>query len=302
MDIVKFAKGFLPRIGKDDVMEDIRVTIQALEDEVIPSYNQAAVFFNTHKLKSAENLMISSDFRAKADYRGPKQSTIIGEINAMLPAVLENLKYMDKQLSTLLERDLLSDAMTARKAIMLRAVESIDFATGYALDLLNVFYHNESMEVQKSSAIEMDRVTRDRVKKNAGYFGYVLSDYARPNDKIKTIIAKVPDVMLNAGDEGAVSAFNLERYDDFQSSAISFFNRSPIFVIRMAIAEWQNNRYHAAVEKKKVLELRLMHLTGQREGQNNPALEKQIEVQQRRVEKLSRYIQDVEDELELAEA
>lgn len=301
MDLVKFAKGFLPRIAKDDVMEDIRVTIQTLEDEVIPSYSQASVFFNTHPLKAAENISLSIDYRSKSVYSGPKQSNMISEINAMLPAMLENLKYLDKQLSTLLERDILSDAMTARKAVLLRAVESIGFVTNYSLDLLNVLYHNEEMHIQKSSAVEMDRVTRERVKKHIGHFAYCLSDYAMANDKLKAIFGKIPDVMVNSGDEGAVSAFNLDRLDTLKSSVIAHFNRSPIFVIRMAIAEWQNNRYHAAVEKKKVLELRLMHLNAQRDGQNNPSLEKQIEVQQRRVEKLARYIQDVEDELQLSE-
>lgn len=302
MDIVKFAKGFLPRIAKDDVMEDIRVTIQTLEDEVIPAYAQAAVFFNTHKLKAADNIGLAIDFEHKVVFSGPKQNNIIAMINGMLPSMLENLKYLDKQLSTILERDVVSDAMTAKKAVLLRSVESIDFASDFALDLLNVYYHNEAMAVEKSSAIEMDRVTRERVKKNIGHFALVLSDYARPTDKLKAIYGKVPEVMVNSGDEGAVSAFNLDRLDDFKSSAIAHFNRSPIYVIRLMIAEWQNNRYHAAVEKKKVLELRLMHLSAQRDGQNNPALEKQIDVQQRRVEKLARYIQDVEDELQLAEA
>lgn len=302
MDIVKFAKGFLPRISKDDVMEDIRSTIQVLEDEVIPAYAQAAVFFNTHKLKSADALTLTIDFRHKVTYPGPKQNNIVAEINAMLPSVLENLKYLDKQLATILERDVLSDAMTAKKAVLLRSVESIDFAADFALDLLNVFYYSEAMAVEKSSSIEMDRVTRDRVKKNVGHFALVLGDYSRPTDKLKAIYGKIPEVMVTSGDEGAVEAFNLDRLDDFKSSVVAHFNRSPIYVIRLMIAEWQNNRYHAAVEKKKVLELRLMHLNGQLAGQKNPSLEKQIDVQQRRVEKLSRYIQDVEDELNLAEA
>jgi hypothetical protein len=67
----------------------------------------------------------------------------------------------------------------------------------------------------------------------------------------------------------------------------------------MVVAEWQSNRYKANKDKKKTLELRLLHLKLQNEGKDDPKIEKEINYIQGRVDKIERYLKDVEESLEV---
>jgi hypothetical protein len=64
----------------------------------------------------------------------------------------------------------------------------------------------------------------------------------------------------------------------------------------MAIANYQIERYNSNKEKKKVLELRLLHLRLLNDGKNDPKIEKEINYIQRRVDSLDRKIKDSEAE------
>jgi hypothetical protein len=69
---------------------------------------------------------------------------------------------------------------------------------------------------------------------------------------------------------------------------------NPIYHVRLAIAEWQAAKYHEAVEEQKSLELRLMHLKKQRSGQQDAALEKMIDVQEKRMLVITNEIIEME--------
>ncbi|MOA51277.1 hypothetical protein D3C78_1744100 [compost metagenome] len=67
---------------------------------------------------------------------------------------------------------------------------------------------------------------------------------------------------------------------------------NPIYYVRMAIAEWQVNRYKAAVEEKRALEYRLLVL---KDGSKDAKIEQEIVYTEGRLQKLNKKLNDMEE-------
>ena len=300
MNIINFIRGLLPRFDKSRVMEELRVTISELEQTVIPSYSAAADYFKQNKLKSKNNLDRSALFYRNCDVSGGKQATFIGDIARRLEFIKANAEYVLESLEKTLEHDVLSSALNAQKALLIRAASDISFVSRYSLDLLTVIYSTEATErnqdVVGSVGVLLNQVTR--VDQRLIQFARILSDYGIPLAKFEKLIGSVPEVIINDSTIDSLKGlYQGKQIDPMSNVGVSNFQGSPILWIKMNIAEWQAHRYKVNKEKKKGLELRLLHLKELQKGQNNPRLEKEIEYIQERVEKMSYEMNEMEAEL-----
>ena len=300
MNIINFIRGLLPRFDKSRVMEELRVTISELEQTVIPSYSAAAEYFKQTKLKSKNNLERSSIFYRNCDVSGGKQATFIGDIARRLEFIKANAEYVLESLEKTLEHDVLSSALNAQKALLIRAASDISFVSRYSLDLLTVVYSIEAIERDKevvgSVGVLLNQVAR--VDQRLIQFARILSDYGIPLAKFEKLIGSVPEVIINDSTIDSLKGlYQGKQIDPMSNVGVSNFQGSPILWIKMNIAEWQAHRYKVNKEKKKGLELRLLHLKELQKGQNNPRLEKEIEYIQERVEKMSYEMNEMEAEL-----
>ena len=300
MNIINFIRGLLPRFDKSRVMEELRVTISELEQTVIPSYSAAADYFKQNKLKSKNNLERSTLFYRNCDVSGGKQATFIGDIARRLEFIKANAEYVLESLEKTLEHDVLSGALNAQKALLIRAASDISFVSRYSLDLLTVVYSMEATErnqdVVDSVGVLPNEVTR--VDQRLIQFARILSDYGIPLAKFEKLIGSVPEVIINDSTIDSLKGlYQGKQIDPMSNVGVSNFQGSPILWIKMNIAEWQAHRYKVNKEKKKGLELRLLHLKELQKGQNNPRLEKEIEYIQERVDKMSYEMNEMEAEL-----
>jgi hypothetical protein len=75
---------------------------------------------------------------------------------------------------------------------------------------------------------------------------------------------------------------------------------NPIYHIGLIVAEYQSNKYKENKELKSNLELRLMNLVSIRDtGQADPGVEREIEMVQSRIDKLSESIRKQEESVGL---
>lgn len=304
MKIFRFIKAMVPRIGKDEILEDLRVTSGELEQVVAPSYLHAAEYFRSNKLKADANKDLSDAFYQKLDKGSmSKQSSFIGEIAVRIPFIKDNLQYVQSQIEELLERDVISEGLTAKKAILIRTASHLSFISRFSTDLLNIVYVNEAVasEAEVEESLQVSPAVVKHVSNNLGMFTNYLSDYGIPNKDFVKLFANIPDVNVSPRNENSISGLYKEKeVDPFTSAYVQGFAGNPIYHVRLIFAEWQASRYKSNKEMKKMLELRLLHLKLVNEKKNDAKVEAEINYIQGRVDKITRYMREVEESVEVA--
>lgn len=286
MKIINFIKSLLPHIDKEDVMEDVDNTKSELVSGVIPSYQSAVIYFKATAIKSDNNQDIQKVFYRNYEIKARgKKSSVVEDVSTALANVKINLDYLSDQVENLFSRDIIKDGLTIRKAILLRGVEHMTFITRYSLDLLNLIYINEakSVNAELTEGFSTSDRTVKLTEKNLFIFARLLYWYSQDLEKFKITLSRGKEAILNdETTQNVIALYNEEEVDPIASGLVSEFEGNPIYHIRLIIAEWQSDRYKSFKDKKKMLELRLLHLKSMETG-SDPKLEKEIEYIQDRI-------------------
>lgn len=302
MKLIQFVKGLLPHFEKSRVLEDLRVTIGELDSIVVDNFNQASEHFKTNKLKADSNKDLADTFYKNFDLqRGSKQASFVGDISKRMAFVKKNADYVLESVEELFERDIIAEGLTVRKALLIRAAESISFVSKFSVDLLNLVYVNEAVaaEVSIEESLKLSPAVVKLVDSNIAKYARLLSDYGIPPDSFKKLIQELPEVVINSKTANSVMGlYNEKDIDPFANSYMVGFTGNPIYHIRLVVAEWQASRYKANKDKKRMLELRLLHLKLLQDKKNDPKLEQEINYIQSRVDKTERYLREVEESIE----
>lgn len=286
MKIINFIKSLLPHIDKEDVMEDIDNTKSEIVSGVIPAYQSASIYFKASGIKSDSNLDIQKVFYRNYEIKARgKKSNMVEDISTALIDVKTNLDYLADQVENLFNRDIIKDGLTLRKAILLRGVEHMTFMSRYSVDLLNLIYINEAKtaNTELTEGFAASDRTAKMTEKNLFIFARLLYWYSQDLEKFKVTLARGKEAILNdATTQNVIALYNEEEVDPIASGLVNEFEGNPIYHIRLIIAEWQSDRYKSFKDKKKMLELRLLHLKSMETG-SDPKLEKEIEYVQDRI-------------------
>lgn len=304
MKIFSFIKALLPHMTKDQVLEDLRITAGEFDQIVAPNYRHAAEYFRVNKVKSEVNKDLSDDF-----YRGlgkgsfPKQASVVGEVALRMTYLQDNLAYVAAQIEAIMERDIINEGLTAKKAILVRAASQFSFISRFAADLLNYLYVYETVEYKTEDGNDMSLApaVKKHVEKDVKIFAMLLSDYGIPNKDFVKIIESLPDVMVSSRNEAVISsAYKESDIDPFSAVYMNGFSGTPIYHIRLVFAQWEASRYKSNKEKKKMLELRLLHLRLVNEKRGDAKIAAEIDYIQSRVDSLERGLRETEQSLELS--
>ena len=301
MKLFEYVKGLMPHIEKSRVTEDLRITSAELDQVAIPSYRVAAEHFKSSKMRSKANQSITTDFYRAFKGQGSKRSNLADEIYARLPDVLENVAYITDQVETILERDVIREGLTAKKVSLIRAAEGMSYISRYSVDLLNYLYINESAELgtETDDALALSPAQIRHVEHNITRFAQLFTDLGVPNTVLAKIILAVPDVIINDRTSSGLQGLYREvELDPLSAGYMTGFVGNPIYHVRLIVAEWQASRYKANKDKKKMLELRLLHLKMAQDRRSDPKLDQEIEYLQGRIDRIARYMTEVETSLE----
>ena len=296
MEILNFIKALLPRLDRNDILEDIRITKAELDNGVIPNYGEASRYFNDNKIKSAVIKDMSTSYYKVATTKR-KENTFVQNINVSFGNIKDNLTFIETELENVLEKDIIADGLTAKKTVLVRAAEHISFITRYSMDLLNYIYNNESIaygtEIASGFAIS-EKISRD-LEKNFNTYVRLLNIYAVANKDFVGKYKNIPEVVINATNFGVVTSTFKERDIDPYNGLVQHFEANPIYHFRLMIAGWQDARYTAFKDKKRMLELNLMNLRMQQDKTPDPKVEKEIIYLQDRIETIAFKMHKMED-------
>lgn len=285
MRLSDFISSILPRLRKDEVLEDLRITAGELANVVTPAYVDANKYLKSSKFDSPE-----AQEAIKTFYRNYKadrtNKNIVVEIHDRLPNLLKNLQFVSDQNDDLLERDILKDGLTAKKAILLRAAEQLSFISRYSIDLLNYLLVVETLK-KGGQAERAAPIIEKKLIDNVVNFGRLLAVYGKDPEDFVEVFDTLPEVVVNEKTYAALAAaYSADKLDPMETLLMSGFEANPIYHIRLVVAEWQADRYKVYKDKKRMLELRLLQLKMLDDKNPDPKIEREIEYIQNRIEGL----------------
>lgn len=277
MEIFNYVKSLLPTFKKDDILEDIRITLNELKSFTIPAYQEAA--------KSSGQLVIRSDaIKNRVNIfntivKPQKKNDIVGTIFAGLQNNLTNLEEVQTRLESILTEDVVSSSMTYQKANLVYFAELSGFVSRYARRFLNYLYISETSLYDGQPGIDEALVPAE-VKWIENYFDnfcYAFAVVSSDPKKLNKALGDIPEIEISKDNESVLSqTMGKEKINPMSANFVPVAI-NPFYHIGLMRAVWQTNRYHAAKREIKCLSLRKLQLERLIENKPDAKIQKEID-------------------------
>lgn len=295
MEILKFLKTLLPNFAKERLADDARITRDELQGIVLAAYQAAEPLTATKKFNSKQ-LQDMNDVYKRTVGLG-KSANFIAAIAEGLPRVIEFQETLQSLIDKKFEKDIVVDGITVWKANVIQAQSLVSFVSRYAASILNYAYVLETEAVGGDSSYARHALSRGDVEQlETDFLDFVNAFAVVSKGSKETLKAfdSIPEISLGTNPE-AVAAVYENKIDPIAMRDVRGFTRSPIFQIRLVVAEWQANRYKKMQDTKQLLELRLLNLRKQADKNPDPRIEQQIQYSQSRVDKYGEAMRRAEE-------
>jgi hypothetical protein len=292
MKIFDFIKSLLPTFGKSRLEEEATITKGELEKMVKPSYDNALPLVAMAKFNSKVSQDINNSFANK--FKMERGQNIIGYLQKAMPKVIDFQAYVQGLIEAKFEKDIIVDGITIFKANVLQAQTTLTFFSRYAGKLLNYFYILETQAVNGDMSYVKDSLSTGDIKWLIDFCN-ALNVVSTNKKDLASSFDKIPDVIVRGNADALSGVYGPKDVDPLGMSVISGFSKSPIFSVRLMVAEYQVRRYKEAQETTRLLELRLLNLQRQNEKQPDAGIEREINYTQSRVDKFAHEMRTFEE-------
>lgn len=287
--------GFLPRVEKNRVLDNVDNTTKLLRDETIPVYDATLrnnLFTRKHSFKNpwVQRRAKAYDTALSRYLKG----NIIEGTSTLLKGALKRLEWIRTQFDG--SGDFLRDNLTFKNVAMIQLYDATCFFIDYARKLLLVVYSYESPAYMsgEDASLPYSKAEMLEIEEQFDMFLKISIVFAKNGENAPKLIESIPEVQFNPNDlESAKSALGLNKLDPLQMG-FSPSTKNPIWFIATAIDEWQHARYEAAKEERKALNLRLIQMRLEQQAQKDAANDRLIEYSENRLRKLNMKIGEME--------
>lgn len=294
MKLQKFVALMLPTFEKGRLTEELQVVRNELKEITLPPLKEAAEFYRHSKLKSKGAINYDKNFLKIAKIAGANGNYVVVS-NQILSNLDEKLDVLGKLIDKAFAKDVGSSSISFLRANILQYLEVVSFSSRYVRRLLLWTLSEEQDETNSPYRLPkaMSRAEERWVWDNRENFANCLSILSIDTRRMESSFQAIPDMVVAPDDIPSVEAtIGQTKTDPFHFGIIPV-RLNPIYYIRMSIAEWQVNRYKAAVEEKRALEYRLLALKDG--GSQDAKLEQEIVYTEGRLQKLNKKIADMEE-------
>jgi hypothetical protein len=303
MQILKFVTGLLPNIEKRTILEDINNNYGELKTATLPAYKSAADSIGKYSFKNKDVEQYNKNFLR--DQSTGFKGNMINVIYETILVVEKNESVANKLTDAIFSDDIITSSMTYRKANMLQYIEALSFFQRYSRKLLLWIYTLETATIndgdsmvksRPSDGVSLKLTDGDTkwLKDNAKSFASIVNIMAIKSSIFQKNVEDIPDMLIDINNTDVVANTVGEKVDPFRMNFIPA-ELNLIYHVRMRIAEFQHERYTAALAERKALEIRLLHLENSMKGKQDPKLEQQIQYSEARLEKLNYKIKKMEE-------
>ena len=283
MKFSEFVAGLLPNFDKSRVIEDIRLRRSELKETTIPVYEGAAPFLSKWSIKSAKVKELEVAFQRITRSR----DNMFNHIHKAFPAILKNLEEVEELVEKTYSEDVAAPGLSYLKANLLQFVVCTGFVARYARKLVSYVYIHETGEFEEGGTIVSDSLTpaeQQYIEINFANFCMALQAISGNPANVKHLLNDVPDIIVKADNEQSLGKTMGE--DKLDPMGMRFVTGvwSPIYQVRMFVAEYQNARHKEAREELGLLQLRKLNLEQTQSGKPDAAVQKRIDALERRIQ------------------
>lgn len=305
LNITGFIKKLLPSFDKSDLESDLEISLESIAT-IQETYTNIEHINKVAKFQSKQVKDLIKEFykefgNVKTKFRtAPNDNIALDTVN-LFKNVKVNGDYLLKEISDAVNDVVVSGALTAYKANMLRAVAHYYFMTRFALDLANFFYIAEAEEsgMDLGKDYKLNNKQKEFIVKNMWVYARMLAVYGQEHDTFKARLDGIDEITLPKDQvDEVVDIYNADKVDMFDNLPSGFIG-SPIYSIRLVFAQWEADRYKNLKDKKKLLELRFLHLKLMKEqSQSDINVEKEIEYLQKRITDIDYKLAKIEESVD----
>jgi hypothetical protein len=295
MKISNYLVSLLPSFHRNTVLEDCKITKTELKEATIPAYTTAVQLLHNWKFKSDIIQKHQDSFRRLV--KTPHSKNIVVAIHDSLNQIVENLTDVEDLIGKTFSEEVAGGGLTYAKANLLQFVEATAFVSKYARKFLLYVYILESNELEGNETGLKDAMAPAEIKwigDNFMSFCVAFKAVSMGTNNVKKLIDGVPDILVTRENASTLpSTVGENKLDPFNMRFIPTW-MNPIYHIGMLVAEWQADRYKAAKEELKLLQMRKMNLEKLHEKKPDAHLQKQIAYMEGRVQGLNYKIDKME--------
>jgi len=295
MKIQKFLSLMLPTFERSRLTEELSVLRAEVDEITLPPYLSVKEHYGRSKLHAKQCQNYDREFAKKIS---PKlaNANYLYAVSTVLEGLGERLDTIEKMVNKAFAQDVGSSAISFTRANLIQYLEVASFASRYARRLLLWTLSEEQAEGKTGFTLPkaMSKAEERWVWDNRDNFAQACRILYIPSRQLESSFAAIPDMTVTADEVPMVEQTLGATKTDPLGFGLIPVRLNPIYYVRMAVAEWQVNRYKAALEEKRALEYRLLALKEEREP--DARLQQEIAYTEGRLQKLNKKVMDMESD------
>ena len=305
LNIAGFIKSLLPSFDKSDLESDLEISLEAI-GTITDTYTNLDEIFKVAKVQHKQSKSAVKEFYKELNSIKHKvKLTPMMNLGTDTITLFKNVKLngdlLYKEISDTVNDVIVSQALTAYKANLLRSVAHYYFITRFALDFANYLYIHEAEEsnMELGKEYKLNKKQIEFIEKNLWVYARLLAVYGEEHETFKNKLDQIEEITLpkEAVDE-AIDSYNSTKVDVFNNLPQNFIG-SPVYSIRLVFAQWEADRYKSMKDKKRLLELRYLHLKLMKEqGTSDVNVEREIEYLQKNITNLDYKLSKLEESVD----
>lgn len=280
--IFDFIARLLPEAKRSNVEDDLKNTKKIFDEVSTPVLLAARDCFKTLK---NQNVCFKTTAERFYDLTGMRDTKFfLDDFVTVARNSRSNLDYVEVQVKKELEDSTFTEAISLKKAQLLRAVA----AFGSIADMTPRMINHLMKAAEIDAGAEQD-ISAGEEKEYVVYtrkLFSILSQYGQEPKTFQKLLLAVPDALVTPANAKQVAAMFAKDADPFMKAEVNGFIPHPILVVREQWSNFQISRYEYNKALKKSFELRVISLRSQQSGEKNAGLEKQIQYFENQIAKL----------------
>lgn len=292
MKVEQYIATLAPSLRKDKILDDLGVVRKGLKDATIPAYETLESLFGKWKWQSPEMKTMATSFGRLAGNKG-----VVPTILEAMTNTAKALDVVEDMIIKQFNEEVISTALTYKKATVLQYLEAVSFLSTYARKLANFLLVAETATFPDSDvtvATSFAPAEISYIQDKFLMFTQALVALSGKPEDIEKRLSEAPDVVVKAASAGALEQTLGKTKTDpmkmnFISSTWNVFHH-----IGKAFAEWQVSKYNGAKEELQLVQMRKLYLEKLQAKKPDAALAHEIEYMEGRVQNLNANIAKME--------
>lgn len=295
MKLLNFLQSLLPSFDKARIIDNITQIKDSLNTNTLPPLATIAELAGDRKFKDDWVKGFNEQFLAKVKLNTRTRGNFYVVMHEVMKNISENIPAIEHLVDSYFADDIMRESMTIVRANLLQYMETMDFAIRVTNRLLIVTMDMEEAAVTGTS-FEIPAGEIKWIESRLTDYYSAMTIMAGSKADVETRFKKMPDMNVNPENINNINAVaGQSEVDPFGFGFIGV-KMNPIYHVRIALAEYQIERYRLDKEQKTMLELKLMRLKQLDDGSNDARLQKQIAYTQGRIDNLNYKIKKMEED------